>query len=188
LSDSARRWVGPEFAASRAPVTARALEDTAAAAREEGFAQGRREGLEQGRAQMQAQVARVASILDQLAHPLAAFDIEVEKQMVALCLQIGAQLALRELKIDPGTIAQLVRESIKLLSPQSRDIRVRLHPDDVAAVAPLLEADGNRGWQLQGDAKLARGDCMVNTDAAEVDARLDSRVAELARGLFESQP
>jgi len=188
LSETARRWVGPEFAATRTPLTARALEDTAAAAREEGFAQGRREGVEQGRAEIQALVARIASILDELALPLAAADAEIEKQMVTLCLQIGSQLALRELRTDPEAIATLVRESIKLLSPQSRDVRVRLHPEDLAALQPLIEIDGNRTWQLQADAKLARGDCMINTESAEVDARMESRVAEIARSLFEGQP
>jgi flagellar assembly protein FliH len=167
------------------PLTARAIDDTASLAREEGFAQGRREGFEQGGVEIQAAVQRIRSILDQLTQPLVAADVEVEKQMVALCLQIGAQLAMRELKADPQTVATLVRESIKLVSPQSRDVRVRLHPEDLAAIQPLLELDGNRSWQLQADPKLARGDCRVNTETAEVDARLDSRVAEIARSLFE---
>lgn len=187
MSDTARRWVGPEFAATRSPLTARALEDTAAAAREEGFAQGRREGAEQARAEMMALVARVASIADQLSKPLAAADAEVEKQLVSLALQIGAQLALREVRTDPETVATLVRESIKLLPQQSREIRVRLHPEDLAAISPLLEAEVQRTWQMQADAKLARGDCLINTESAEVDARLDSRVAEIARSLFEGQ-
>ena len=185
MSDTARRWVGPEFAATRSPLTARALEDTAAAAREEGFAQGRREGAEQVRAEMTALIARVASIADQLSKPLAAADAEVEKQLVSLALQIGAQLALREVRTDAETVATLVRESIKLLPQQSREIRVRLHPEDLAAIAPLLEAELQRNWQLLGDAKLARGDCLINTESAEVDARLDSRIAEIARSLFE---
>lgn len=187
MSDTARRWVGPEFANTRTPLTARALEDTAAAAREEGFAQGRREGIEAGRAEMNALVSRIASIAEQLSAPLAAADAEVEKQLVSLALQIGAQLALRELKTDPEAVATLVRESIKLVSPQSRTIRVRLHPEDVAAIQPLLDHEGERNWQAVSDAKLARGDCQVVTESAEVDARMDSRIADIARTLFESQ-
>lgn len=177
-SDSARRWKLPEL--SIPPPTARELDDISAAARTEGRAEGYAQGLEEARALAQ----RLSSMVGQLAQPLAAADAEVERLLVGLSLQIGSQLALRELQADPEALAAIVREAVSLLTPPPREVRVHLHPQDLAAVQGLLDRGGTAHWQLQADAKLARGDCVVETEAASVDARLRARAAEIARQLF----
>jgi flagellar assembly protein FliH len=182
LTGTAKPWRMPELVVP--PPTARALEDITTAAREEGFQSGHADGVARGLEEARAIVQRLTSVLDQLARPLAAVDAEVERLVVGLSLQIGGQLAMRELKADPALVATIVQQAVGMLTPAPRDIRVRLHPQDLAAVQSVLAPGAGPNWQLQPDPKLARGDCVVETENAMVDARLQQRVAEVARQLF----
>jgi flagellar assembly protein FliH len=178
----ARRWSGPDLAPST-PQTARQIENVAAAARAEGFESGHAEGFGRGLDEARALAARLSAMVEQLSKPLAAADAEVERLVVGLAMQIGSQLALRELKTDPAAVAAIVHEAVRLLTPPPREVRVRLNPEDLAAVQSALDPGGPQ-WTAIPDAKLARGDCVVETEGATVDARMQSRVVEIARQLF----
>jgi flagellar assembly protein FliH len=180
----ARVWNRPEFGAGPPP-TARALENVSLAAREEGFNQGRLEGLARGTEEARALTRCAASIVDQLARPLSSVDSAVEHLLVGLCMQIGQQLALRELKSAPEALAALVREAVGQLTLPAREVRVSLHPEDLAALQSVLDPASTPHWRLEPDPQLARGDCLVATDTAAVDAKMHRRVAEIARSLFE---
>ena len=163
---------------------ARALENERSRGYEAGLSAAREE-LERLRADLDARAKRLDSLLGLLARPLAALDEEVQRQLALLALAIGKQLARRELKANPEEIIPLIRECVGRLPAAARDVRVNLHPEDAALVREHLAAPtGERAWTLIEDPTLSRGGCLVRTDASQIDARLESRVAAVAASLF----
>jgi len=168
--------------------TARAAD----AARQAEMNRGYEAGVKAGRAELQSQtdalnarVARLDEILNQLSRPLPELESEVEQQLVLLALAVGKQLARRELRTDPGQITALIREAVGRLPAAARSVRVHLHPEDAAAVAERLATAGQeRAWSVIEDPTLTRGGCLVRSENSEIDARLESRVNAIVSSML----
>lgn len=104
-------------------------------------------------------------------------------------LEIGFQIARRiidaELKASPEPLFAMVKSAVRRLG-DARRVTLRLHPDD----ATLLESKEVRqriGLTLMqveviADARLGRGDCVIDSEAGSIDGRIDARLDELKRG------
>jgi flagellar assembly protein FliH len=154
-------------------------------AQDAAYAKGRGEGFAAGHAEFEARIAaldvrieRFDSILKMLARPLDELDSEVETLLATLAVAIARQVIRRELKSDPAQVIAVIRETVGLLPAAARDVRVHLHPEDAALVRERLATPGAAPlWTLLEDPVLARGGCRVTTDATQIDARLESRLA-----------
>ena len=51
---------------------------------------------------------------------------------------------------------------------------MRLHPDDIAALAPLLQLSPTQ--RLTADLTLSRGDLRVHAEAVRIDGTLEARL------------
>jgi len=91
----------------------------------------------------------------------------------------------RDLRIDPTQVIGIVRETVALLPASARGVRVVLHPEDAALVRQRLPATGpDSAWSISEDPVLARGDCRVLTEFAQIDARIESRLNEALSALL----
>ena len=66
---------------------------------------------------------------------------------------------------------------------RARQVRVRLHPDDVAALAALAASPFPPAVTLTPDATLSRGDCIVESDLGTIDARVSTKLDALSEAL-----
>ena len=155
-------------------------------AREEGyqagFEQGREEGQSAGQAAVDQEADRFRQIIDALERPLAELDREVEDQLTRLAVVLAQQLVRRELHQHPDEIIPVIREASSLLPVAEREVRVRVNPEDAQVIRDRLnlEADNEAGWVLEEDPAISPGGCVVRSGKAQVDARLEKRLAELA--------
>ena len=86
---------------------------------------------------------------------------------------------------SPEAVAGVIQESLGALAQPARDARIHLHPADVELVKDTLTLpDDYAGWRLVADKELMRGDCLIATDSARVDARLDTREAAVAQAVL----
>jgi flagellar assembly protein FliH len=181
-------WSVPSFdgVGSRSTLrTAKQLEDIEAEAHREGHARGYTEGLAKGRMAAQAEVARLRDVLAHLQQPVAELDRETESALVALMLELARRLVQQELAADPSKLVAIVRDAVGHLSQPVRGLRVRLHPDDAHVVsAHLPPQEPGEEWRVIADPSLMPGDCVVETENGRVDARLDTRQAQLAQRLL----
>jgi flagellar assembly protein FliH len=176
---------GKPLQVRRAGKTVSELEEVEQRAYQEAYAKGREAGLASARAETQQQidrlkqqVAKLESILNTLAAPLRDLDPQVEEQLMQLALTVAKQLVRRELRIDPSQVIAIIRETVGLLPMAARDVRVHLHPEDAAVVRERLASPGqDRAWTIVEDPVMTRGGCRVTTDTANIDARLESRMA-----------
>ncbi|MCX7513142.1 flagellar assembly protein FliH [Frateuria sp. STR12] len=180
-----QRWEPPQMGEVAAPAPVEApvhptvsdLEALERQAHEEGYAAGQAQGLAEAQAQGRERVARLESICTQAARPLAALDAAVEKELAQLALAIARRVIARELATRPELIVDAVRQAAAALPAATRELRVRLHPDDVALLRELDATEPH--WQLLADPELRRGDCLLESERSRLDARVETRLATL---------
>lgn len=187
------RWIAPDLDAPPAPEPVQELvEDIAPsapvlrpptleeiqaiqdAAHEEGFERGHAEGFAQGQAEVRRLTAQIDGILDNFTRPLARLENEVVGALGELAVRIAGALVGRAYEADPALLSDLVGEAIDAVGGASREVEVRLHPDDIAAITPLLSLMS--GTRLSPDLSLSRGDLRVHAESVRIDGTLDARL------------
>src|SRR3569623_157318 len=181
-----QRWEPPQVGSAAAPAPSPApaepanhptvsnLEALERQAREEGHAAGLAQGLAEARAQGRERVARLDSICAQAARPLEALDAAVEQELAQLALLVARRVIAQELAARPELIVQAVRQAVAALPAATRELRVRLHPDDLALMRELEAAETH--WQLVADPALKRGGCLLESEHSRLDAQLEPRL------------
>jgi flagellar assembly protein FliH len=193
----ARAWTAPVIDAS-AVIAGRGRRLTEAQRDEERrlFAEAEAAGKAAGLAAAQKDIAAriaaleersraVAVMLEAMSRPLAHLDDQVHEQIARLAVKIARAIVRRELRMDPGQIIGIVRETVALLPASTRGPRVVLNPEDAALVRERLVVAGpEAAWSILEDPVLARGDCRVHTDYAQLDARVETRLNETLAALI----
>src|SRR5690606_33873126 len=169
------RWLAPELETAPAPPpeperveevpmpvppTLEGIQAIQDAAREEAYqagpAPGHREGFAQGPAAARRPTAQTAGIPDNLTRPLARPGHESTAALGELAVRIAGSLIGRAYDADPVLLSELVSEALDAVGGASREVEVRLHPDDIGALAPMLALVSDA--RLVPDPTLGRGD------------------------------
>jgi flagellar assembly protein FliH len=196
-ADAPKVWSAPQMDGA-SPVGARrrrtvgdivAQED---ALYKQAVADGRAEGLALAQADIDARLRHIeaqAKILEAtitaLTRPLSLVDTRMQQQMAELAVSIASQLLRRELKSDPAQVIGIVRETVGLLPAAARDVRVQLHPEDAALLRERLATpQAESAWTILEDPVMSRGGCRVTAEAAQIDARIETRVAAVMTTLL----
>ena len=166
------------------PPSLEEIQEIEDAARSEGYeaglAQGHQEGFAQGQAEVRRLAAQIEGILDNFSRPLARLEDEVTAALGELAVRIAGSLVGRAYHADPALLSELVGEALDAVGATSREVEVRLHPDDIQALAPLLGLAS--GARLVPDPALGRGDLRVHAESVRIDGTLEARL----RGALES--
>lgn len=157
---------------------ARGLADGHAEGLEQGRSEGHAEGLELGRNEGQAEIRRLSAqiegILDNFSRPLARLEDEVVQALGDLAVRIAGDLIGRAYQADPALLAQLVQQAVATAGSQQRPLQVRLHPEDIDSLSPLLTLPAD--CSLVADGALGRGDLRVHAEAVRIDGSLQARL------------
>ena len=147
--------------------------------------QGYDAGVAAGTREVAQRVEYLDSVLSVLARPIEDLDETISKELVPLVTALVGQLVRRELQLDPTHLIGIVREGVAALPVTARHVRVLLNPQDAAVIRDQLTVqDGDRAWSIETDPQLLRGDCRVSTDTAEIDERLETRLARLVGAMI----
>ncbi len=189
------RWMAPplDFVARREPAAdvpvlrPPSLEEIQAieeAAYREGLERGRAEGHAEGFAQGQTEVrrltAQIEGILDNFSRPLDRLENEVMGALSELAVRIAGSLVGRAYQADPMLLSELASAALDAVGGTSREVELRLHPDDIAALTPVLSMMPST--RLTADTSLSRGDLRVHAESVRIDGTLEARL----RGALEN--
>ncbi len=162
--------------------TAEEIEQWRKDAFEEGYAEGKKLA-QQETDELKGQLLEVIDFFEQ---PLQSLNEDVEQQLTLLAVTLAQQLVRREIKVEPGEIIALIRESVKLLPANSRQIRIYLHPEDAEIVrnALQLDEDDEHNWKLMEDPMITRGGCEIKSEQSTINATLENRLQALAASVL----
>jgi flagellar biosynthesis/type III secretory pathway protein FliH len=167
--------------------TARAEADAiraqAAAARDEAVRQGREQGRAEGAAEIAALIAAARVQADRVREGSTPTAI-------ALAVKMAEQIVGRAVTLAPELMADIAGAALAACRPRGDWVRVRVHPDDAAAVTArreALAAGAPRGAALDivADESIGRAGCVIETAVGRVDARLETQLAALERALTQ---
>lgn len=159
-------------------------------ARREGYKIGLQQGFDTGIADAAAQVQqdreRLNAVLSSMEDALKTANEAISEQLLALALDIAKAMVKDRLKVDSAVILPIVQESIHYLPVVQKPARLIVHPDDVAVVKKYLQEDmADSNWQIQEDASLERGGCMVETGDNQIDASNGTRWKRICDALAQ---
>jgi flagellar biosynthesis/type III secretory pathway protein FliH len=167
---------------ARARAQADALRDQAEAVREA----ARREGFEAGRAEGLAETVVTLAAARMEATRLADLS---RVAAIALATKMAEKIVGRAIALAPDVMAEIVGEALATCRPGAGVVRLRLHPDDLAAIetrrmALAARAPAGSALEFLADDSVGRHGCVIETPQGRVDARLESQLAALERVLI----
>ncbi len=153
--------------------------------RQEAFAEGLRQAREEAGAQVRTIQDSVGQTLAALAQTKRKLRQEGEVELLKLSLAIARRILHREISIDTEALHGLVHAAMQKL--QNREVsRVRVNPAGVGAVRTSLEKIGAApAIEISSDPTLKNGDIIFETQFGELDASIDSQLAEIQRGFAD---
>ncbi len=181
----AQAWSAPEVSAEALvengawhPRTLRQLEETEQRAHEEGYRDGLAAGRAAARDELAEQVRRIGAIVQALQAPLDELDEVVERELLNLAVVAAGRIAFHEVSLAPERILVAIRAALKILPGFARQVRIRLNAGDAALVQDLLSpTESGHAVEIVEDDSLSCGDCIVQAENSQVDARLETRIA-----------
>ncbi|MDH1440630.1 flagellar assembly protein FliH [Pseudomonas sp. GD03721] len=176
------------------PLTLDELEAIRQDAYNEGFAAGEKDGFHAGqiKARQEADVAlavKVGSLeklMAQLLDPIAEQDQQMEVAMVRLVSHMVREVIQRELNTDSSQIRQVLREALKLLPMGADNVRIHVNPQDFDTIKALRERH-EESWRILEDDSLLPGGCRIESEHSQIDASVETRMAQALKQLFEQQ-
>lgn len=152
----------------------------------EGYEAGRQQGLMEMRAQLVAEQQRFQRLTQALLAPLAEQDQDLEQMLLDTICTLAQSVVQRELLIDSSQILALVRTAVDALPVGSKNIRICLNPDDLAAVEAYA-AEQQLDWKFFGDSSLQPGGCRVETAESRVDYSVSARLQQVLEQFVTKQ-
>ncbi len=175
--------------------TERERREAAEAGRGEGFEAGRAAGIEEGRKAAYDEAterftAEQAQLISAMTAAIDAFEgikqevrIAAEHDVLELAVQIATKLTYDIGKMDHEAAKANLTRAVDLIGSKT-DLTIRLHPEDADAMRTfaetvLTDADKTRSIRTVRDESIARGGCKVSSEEAQVDATLETQIAEM---------
>jgi flagellar assembly protein FliH len=152
----------------------------------EGYEAGRQQGLKEMRAQLVAEQQRFQKLTQALLDPVNAQDNDLENMLLDIICSLTQSVVQRELVTDSSHILDLVKSAVDALPVGSKNIRVALNPDDLAAVEAYAE-EQQLDWKFFGDNQLLPGGCRVETLESRVDFSVSSRLQTVLEQFLTGQ-
>jgi len=165
------------------------LEAARREAEEAGYQEGLRRGREEGLQQAQAVVDRLERLAEQLVRLREDLLRLHEEDVVKLALAVAEKVIGRVKEEDHELAVRTVRHLLNQVSG-AREIRIRVHPDDLPQVEAHQETwkrlfEGTRTLAIVGDDRIAPGDALVETEFGAIDSGIESRFREVGEALME---
>lgn len=176
------------------PQTVEEIEAIHKQAYEDGFKEGQEQGYEEGHQkgydEMQVQVNDFKSkaqtlqkLIGFLSQPLKEMDQQVEHQLADLAVVLAKFLLKKESSLEAEHIYTLVHDTLEYLPVKTRNVCVRLNPDDIALLNQAEIDIDNQSWSYVADANITAGGCMVESDTSHIDATVETRIQQLVEQL-----
>ncbi|WP_413701308.1 flagellar assembly protein FliH [Psychromonas sp. KJ10-10] len=153
----------------------------------EGVEKGKEEGLSQGEDQIKQQVSVWESLIERLHNPLEKLDENAEYQLIRLATSLAEQITRCELLTSPQIILRALKQAVDVLPISEQKLTIYLHPDDLLFVQDAYSQEQclQRGWDLQSEPALLRGDCQIQTQASSIDYTFNSRVEQVLKNFLK---
>jgi len=171
--------------AERGGLAAQQAENELEQLQQQAYAAGMQAGKEESVTEFASLAQALVSAAQNFQSELASIRESMQHETIGLSMAIARQVVMRELSTQPDAIGDILRQLLG--DAEGRNVlAVRLHPEDAARLAalPMAEILTQAEIQIRHDADLTPGGCIVETGFGKLDARVETRLAEMAAVLL----
>ena len=170
---------------SRSQEIEQQVETRARASYNQGLAAGESAAAQRMQQKVDPVLNGLNAIIAELASTRKRVRAEAEDDAVKLAIAIAHRILYRELATDPEAILGLVKAAFGKLN--AREIhRLRVAPSDAAAIREhRAKLQFPPALEIAADAALTPGSAVFETTRGELDASIDTQLAEIDRGLTD---
>lgn len=157
---------------------------------EEAYKKGTEESQKDQKEELQDKVKRLNNCFSTLSKPLIDIDAVVEQQLTEMVYYLFKELLNHELSINPEHITGILQQAISRLPMNHRQLMIKLNPADLKLLQDNAVDIEDPTWNFEADESIAMGGCLVESETARIDLRLETRMRQLTSQLFTnlSQP
>jgi flagellar assembly protein FliH len=160
-------------------------EARARASYQQGQAAGEASATQQAQAKLDPVLKSFNAVIVELATMRKRTRAEAEDDTMRLAIAIARRVLYRELSTDPDAILGLVKAAFDKLNARETH-RLRLSPSDAALVGEQrAKLQIPPGLEIVADRSLTPGCAIFETSRGELDASVDTQLAEIDRGLTD---
>jgi flagellar biosynthesis/type III secretory pathway protein FliH len=135
-----------------------------------------------------AQAEAVALLVSARGEAVSIVE-QARDDLTRLAVRIAEKLLGAELTLRPEAVTQLVSQCLKAVGTSHRMV-IRVNPRDVdtleKAVPRLRGAVEAQVLLIEADPNITAGGCMVETEHAQLDGRIETQLARLLEALASS--
>ncbi|MBI4644690.1 MAG: flagellar assembly protein FliH [Deltaproteobacteria bacterium] len=147
---------------------------------EEGFEQGQKDGREVGERSLDQQVQQFRDLVQALDREKEELYHRREKELLDLVLLISRKVVVRELKLQPEAIQEIVAAGFKILA-DTENIKLRINPLDHEILQWAPQESWPPGVELVPDGTISPGGFMMETACGDIDGTVKNRWAVVAQ-------
>ena len=156
----------------------------------EAYEKGRVEGLEQAGAELAEQAERLKKLIASVEQGHRKVLREAELSMIDLALAVARRFVNASAVYNNDMIKETIKSAVKMATEKEKVV-IRINPDDLEDVKShqddiIFIGDGIGRLEVRPDKKIERGGCVVETQAGNIDARNETRFAELDKALKQA--
>src|ERR1700722_20174133 len=179
----ARKTPAPEVAAAEAQ---RESEARARDAYNQALAAGEAAARERAQQRLDPVLHGLNTMIAELASLRKRVRIEAEDDAVKLSIAIARRVLYRELSTDPEAILGLVMAAFGKLNARETH-RLRVSPADAAVIQEhRVKLQIPPGLEINSDGSLTAGSAIFETSRGDLDASIETQLAEIDRGLTDA--
>lgn len=156
-----------------------------------GFEEGRKKGVEEGRSCVRGVLKAFNEALSQIEKERKKFLERSEKDLIEIALAVAKKIIQKEVEVDREIIRKVAGQVLrKAMDSHMRKIVVRVNPKDWEAlmqgkenIFPLDFSGQEISLEVEKDASIQSGGCIVETEKEIINASVESQLEEIERVL-----
>jgi flagellar assembly protein FliH len=160
------------------------LERQTRAAFEKGLREGEAAARQRLEAESRASLERLSSAISEVPQKRMEALRRAESDAVHLAIEIARRVVHRELSVDPGALAGLIKAALEKLINQEI-LRVRVHPAIASVLTECIARSGRGQCEVITDAGQPVGGVIFEIGRGALDASVDTQLREIERGLID---
>lgn len=149
----------------------------------EGFEMGKEEGRHAGYEEVANLVEETRKTLRQAFGERDRLIKSVEAEAAKLALKIAGRIIGSESKMRSDIVLEMIRTTLEKVKDREH-VTIYVHKEDLeyvkensAIFARMVE--GIKNFEIQGDPRVDRGGCIIETNLGSVDARISTKLAAI---------
>ncbi len=158
----------------------------------EGLNKGYQEGINRGKEEINQKINELKSAISAFKNILQDLEEFKQKQIIALMpqilklsMKIAEKVVVAKINLERELIISIIKEALNTLPGVEDKIIIKVNPDDYKIVSEKISELGvdPQKISIHPSYDLKRGDCSLETQSFQVEAKIDEKLKEIENAL-----